>query len=63
MTLLIGAGLFTKSLLNISRVNLGLKVDNVITFSVAPVLNGYSAERSRQLFELLDEELPAACRE
>ncbi len=59
MTLLIGAGLFTKSLLNISRVNLGLKVDNVITFSVAPVLNGYSAERSRQFFELLDEELPA----
>src|SRR5438445_225813 len=31
MALLIAAGLFTKSLFNVSRVDLGLKVDNVVT--------------------------------
>jgi predicted permease len=59
MALLVSAGLFTKSLFNISRVNLGLDVDNVITFAVSPALNGYKPERSRQLFERLEDELGA----
>jgi predicted permease len=59
MALLVVAGLFTRSLMNISRVDLGLKADNVITFHVAPVLNGYTAERSKQLFERLEDELAA----
>ena len=59
MTLLACAGLFTKSLLNVSRVDLGIKVDNVVTFGISPELNAYKSERSRQLFERLEEELAA----
>ena len=47
MALLVAAGLFTKSLLNVSRVDLGLKTDNVVTFGVSPELNGYTPERSQ----------------
>ena len=59
MVLLVAAGLFTKSLSNISRVTLGLKADNVITFGVSPELNGYRTKRSLQLFERLEDELAA----
>jgi predicted permease len=60
MALLISAGLFVKSLFNVSRVNLGLDVDNVITFGISPELNGYTAQRSRALFERVEDELAAA---
>jgi predicted permease len=59
MALLISAGLFTRSLFNISRVDLGLKIDNVVTFGVSPLLNGYTPERSKVLFERLEDELAA----
>jgi predicted permease len=59
MALLISAGLFTKSLFNVSRVNLGLKLDNVVTFTVSPDRNGYTIQQSRQLFERLEDELAA----
>jgi predicted permease len=59
MALLVAAGLFTKSLFNISRVNLGLNADNVVTFGISPELNGYTPARSRQLFERLEDELAA----
>jgi predicted permease len=57
MALLIFAGLFLRSLMNISRVDLGVRTDNVVTFDVSPQLNGYQPERSRILFERLAEEL------
>ena len=59
MTLLICAGRFLRSLFNVSRVDLGLKVDNVLTFSISPQLNGYSADRSRALFERVEDDLAA----
>jgi predicted permease len=59
MALLVPAGLFAKSLLNVSRVELGLKSDHLITFSLSPNLNGYDAVRSRALFEQLEEKLRA----
>jgi putative ABC transport system permease protein len=59
MALLIVAGLFTKSLFNVSRVNLGVKIDDVVTFQVSPELNGYKPEASRQLFGRLEDELAA----
>ena len=59
MALLVCAGLFTKSLLNVSRVELGIEIDNLLTFAVSPELNGYSPERSKQLFERLEDELTA----
>jgi len=57
LALLASAGLFTKSLANISRVDLGVKVDSVVTFGVSPELNGYTPARSRQFFQRLEDEL------
>src|SRR5205085_1293681 len=59
MALLVSAGLFTKSLFNVTRVDLGLKADNVVTFGVSPALNGYTPPRSADLFARLEEELAA----
>jgi predicted permease len=59
MALLACAGLFTKSLMNVSRVELGLNIEHLATFGVSPELNGYSAARSKQLFERLEDELSA----
>ena len=59
MALLVSAGLFIKSLSNVSRVELGLDVNNLVTFRVAPVLNGYSGARSAQIFARLESELGA----
>jgi putative ABC transport system permease protein len=59
MALLVAAGLFTRSLLNVSRVQLGLNADNVIMFAISPELNGYDAVRTRQLFEQVEDSLSA----
>jgi len=59
MVLLVVAGLFTRSLLNVTRVDLGLDAESVATFSVAPVLNGYPPERSAELFRRIEEALAA----
>ena len=59
MALLIGAGLFVKSLLNVSRVNLGLTVDNVVTFTLSPDRNGYSRVQAQQFLERTKESLAA----
>jgi predicted permease len=59
MTLLISAGLFIKSLANVSRVDLGLRIDNVVTFGVAPELNGYTPARSQAFFREAEEALAA----
>ena len=59
MALLVAAGLFTKSLMNVSRVELGIKIDHLLTFAVAPELNGYKPERSKQFFQQLEDELAA----
>ena len=59
LSLLAAAGLFTKSLFNINRENLGMKIDNVITFRVSPLLNSYSHQRSLQLYERMEDELAA----
>ncbi len=57
MALLALAGLFTQSLANISRIDLGIDVETLITFSVSPELNGYPHERSAQLFDQIEETL------
>ena len=59
MALLVSAGLFIKSLSNVSRVTLGLDADDLVTFRVAPVLNGYSGTRSAQIFSRIESELGA----
>ena len=59
MALLISAGLFTRSLMNVSRVDLGLNTERLVVFGVAPELNGYKPEQSRALFERTEDELSA----
>jgi predicted permease len=59
MALLVAAGLFIRSLVNVSRVDLGIQVDNVVTFAVSPQLNGYATERTAGLFERLEDDLAA----
>ena len=59
MALLVAAGLFMRSLVNVTRVELGVQAENVITFNIAPELNGYTPERSRALFERIEDELAA----
>ena len=59
MALLVAAGLFIKSLMNVSRVDLGLSAGNVVMFTISPVRNGYEPERSRTLFERTEAELAA----
>jgi predicted permease len=57
--LLIPTGLFLKSLVNLMHVDLGMKTENVIGFSVAPALNGYKAEQTRALFKRIESEMAA----
>jgi len=59
LLLLISAGLFGKTLLNLSRIDLGVRVDHLLVFSLTPRLNGYDDARSLQLFERLVERLAA----
>ncbi len=59
MALLISAGLFVKSLNRISRVDLGLKVDDVATFGVSPTRSGYDFPRARTLFANVKDALAA----
>jgi predicted permease len=59
MMLLASAGLFTKSLYNISRVDLGLRIDNMVTFSLSPNRNGYDLPQARNLFARVEQELAA----
>jgi predicted permease len=59
MALLVAAGLFIKSLMNVSRVDLGLDPENIVMFTVSPELNGYEGSRSADFFIQLEEELAA----
>jgi predicted permease len=59
MALLIAAGLFVKSLTKVSRVDLGLQTDNVVTFGISPERNAYSHEKSQALFSRIEEVLAA----
>ena len=57
--LLICAGLFAKSLMNVSKTDLGLRTDNLLTFAVSPRLNGYTPERALTYFQQAEEQLQA----
>ena len=59
MTLLVAAGLFTRSLYNVSRVDLGLQTEQLVTFSVAPELNGYTPAQTIAFFERVEDALAA----
>jgi putative ABC transport system permease protein len=53
--LLFGAGLFVRSLQNLKATDTGIALDNLVTFQLAPQLNGYDNPRATHLYqELLD---------
>jgi predicted permease len=64
LLLLVGAGLFIRTLHNLQRVNLGFNQENLLLFSLQPQQGGYKDERLIQfyqdLFARLDN-LPGAC--
>jgi predicted permease len=57
MGLLIMASLFLKSLMNVSKVDLGVTVDNIATFAINPARTGYDSTRSALLFNRVEQEL------
>jgi len=57
LLLLIGAGLFVRTLLNLQRVDPGFNTKNLLMFKVAPGLTGYKGERLAQLYEQICERL------
>jgi predicted permease len=59
LVLLVAAGLFTRTLVNIGRVDLGLSPDHVLGFSLAPKLNGYSAQQTFGFARAFTERLSA----
>jgi putative ABC transport system permease protein len=57
--LLIPTGLFLKSLVNLLHVDLGMKTENLVGFSVSPALNGYNTEQRYALFERIENKIGA----
>jgi len=59
MGLLIMSALFLKSLVNVSRVDLGVKVSDIATFQIVPARVGYDSARSAILFARVEQEMAA----
>ncbi len=59
MALLVVAGLFIESLMNVTQVDLGLDPENVVVFRLSPEQNGYESQRSADFFIRTEEELTA----
>jgi predicted permease len=59
LLLLIGAGLFVRSLNNIRNLGPGFPVERLIGFEVDPWLSGYKGERSKAFFARLSEGIAA----
>jgi len=57
LLLLAGAALFTRTLWNLRKQNLGLRTENLITFSIQPQLNGYDPQRTVALIDQLHERI------
>jgi len=59
LLLLIGAGLFARSLGNLKDLNPGFEVPGLLSFSVDPTLNGYKKDRAKLFYQRLTQELGA----
>jgi predicted permease len=60
LLLLIGAGLFGRTLLNLRRVDPGFDTQNLLLFKVQPGLIGYQGEKLMQFYLRMSERLEAA---
>ena len=59
MVLLVLAGLFTRSLMNVGRQDLGMDVDSIVSFSLTPQLNAYDPARLASLYDRVEETFAA----
>jgi predicted permease len=57
LLLLVGAGLFIRTLINLQRVNLGFNQENLLLFSIQPQQGGYKDERLTQFYQRLFDRL------
>jgi predicted permease len=57
LLLLVGAGLFLRTLVNLQRVELGFNPHNLLLFGLTPGFLGYKEERLVQLYQQLAERL------
>src|ERR1041385_3934806 len=57
LLLLVGAGLFVRTLVNLQRVDPGFNTQNLLLFGVEPGLIGYKDEKLRQLYQQISERL------
>jgi predicted permease len=55
LLLLIGAGLFVRTLLNLQRVDPGFNTQNLLLFDVQPSLIGYKDDKLRQIYREIGE--------
>jgi putative ABC transport system permease protein len=59
LLLLVGAGLFTRTLINLMTSDPGFRADHLVTFAVDPSLSGYHGDASAALFQQLEDRLKA----
>jgi predicted permease len=59
LLLLVGAGLFLRTLLNLQRGETGFNARNLLLFGIQPGLIGYKDEKLRQLYQQITERLEA----
>jgi predicted permease len=59
LLLLVGAGLFVRTLLNLQRVDTGFNTQNLLLFEVEPGLIGYKDDKLRQIYGQISERLEA----
>lgn len=57
LVLLVGAGLFVRTLRNLQTVDVGFNRENLLLFTVEPSLNGYSNAQMAQLYRRLSERI------
>ncbi len=57
MLLLVGAGLFVRTLRNLQNLGPGFPTDHLLTFTINPSLSGYSDEQTKSFFERLNIDL------
>lgn len=59
MAALVLSALFIQSLINLSRIDLGMRVDTPAMLTVSPVRNGYDAPHRQRLYAELEQSLAA----